>query len=327
VICEYAYWDREGKDRTDYEPGEFERLHSEGVRVELLYEGGISTAEISSLPFLLRHLEEAHEGCTLRFKSIEDAPGGARVSFVVDETGGADPDAIKAQLEEEGRRCQAALRTPSLERQSKQRLEEDYAKLKEQVFPLLLQAAERSLLPDSTNTFQAAVLFSDLTGFSQLGDDERADALQLLRGILKPILSRWHGDFPNMWGDALRATFEDVNDALECACRIQAAIASQGLSQRIGMDHGGITAKYNLTIEGMDIEGDAVNMAARLEPLANPGEVLVTEHLRYHPDADEQRFTFTERTVQLRKCVGDLEAGTELTCFVVSLNSFDRPLM
>jgi len=319
VVCDHVFWDRAGKERTEYTPGEFERLHSEGVRVELLYDGGISSAEISSLPFLLRHLEEAHEDCTLRFKSIEDAPSGARVTFIVDETGGADAYALKAKLEEEGRRCQAALRTLSHERQSKQQLEEEYTKLKERIFPLLLEVAERSLLPDGSKTFQAAILFSDLTGFSKLGDDDRAGTLGLLRGMLKPLLSRWNGDYPNMWGDALRVTFEDVNEALECACRVQAVVTSQGFTQRIGMDQGTITARFNATIDGMDIDGDAINMAARLEPLALPGEVLISENLRYHPDVNEERFDLTERTVKLKKAVGDLPADAEITCFVVAL--------
>jgi hypothetical protein len=66
IICERAFWDNDGSNPTDYAPGEFERLHSETPRIELFYEGGITTFELNTLPALLSHLASLHSNCTIR---------------------------------------------------------------------------------------------------------------------------------------------------------------------------------------------------------------------------------------------------------------------
>ncbi len=110
VKCQHAFWDRDGKEPTHYAPGEFERLYAEGVKIELYYAGGIRRTEIISLPMLLQELEAQNPGCVLRLQSIEDAPGGAKATVVVDQLGDRDPGSLGADLTAEAQELQAVQR-------------------------------------------------------------------------------------------------------------------------------------------------------------------------------------------------------------------------
>jgi len=95
LICESVYWDEKRVKLDKYAPGEFERLYSEKVRVQIKYPGGISTSEIVTLPGLVHHLEAFHPGAKLRFESIQDASGGPVVNLVLDDTGDTSPEQIE----------------------------------------------------------------------------------------------------------------------------------------------------------------------------------------------------------------------------------------
>lgn len=95
VICTNSYWDKEGKESTVFAPGEFERLYAEKIKVVVKYPNGITPLEIVTLPALIQHLEASSPGCKLRFESIQDAPGGALVTIVVENV----EDAPSEQME------------------------------------------------------------------------------------------------------------------------------------------------------------------------------------------------------------------------------------
>jgi hypothetical protein len=102
IICEAAYWDEDRQKRESYAPGEFERLYADKTKIVLHYEGGISPIEVATLPALIQRIEALHPGCVLRLQSVQEAPGGATVTFVVDEGGGRNPEelaALKADIE------------------------------------------------------------------------------------------------------------------------------------------------------------------------------------------------------------------------------------
>jgi hypothetical protein len=116
VICQSAYWDKEGKELTTYGPGEFERLYSEKLKVLVRYPDGMSPLEVVTLPALIQHLEASRPGCRLRFESIQDGPGGAVVTIVIEEAKDASPEqmallraAIQAEAKEKAQYLRQAL--------------------------------------------------------------------------------------------------------------------------------------------------------------------------------------------------------------------------
>jgi len=120
----------------------------------------------------------------------------------------------------------------------------------------------------------AAVVFTDIVGFTELsGKDEKA-ALALLdtqRDILRPIVDRFKGDWLKEMGDGLLLTFPTVSAAVECSIEIQTTIKNiENLNLRIGIHEGEITEKDG------DVFGDDVNVASRIEPFSAPGGIAIS---------------------------------------------------
>ncbi len=85
------------------------------------------------------------------------------------------------------------------------------------------------------------------------------------------------------------------------------------------MSHGTVKVSYNKVREMVGIDGVALSEAARLEPIANTAEVLVSKSLRFHPDVDHNRFIFTKEHRRLKKAVGDKKDGDEVECYAVQM--------
>jgi hypothetical protein len=98
VICDYVFWDEEGKEKTKYAPGEFERLFRDKVKIHLFYKNGITPLEVATVPALIRHLEE-EKGCSLRFISINESAGGAIVELAIEDIDNQSAEEVK-QLQE-----------------------------------------------------------------------------------------------------------------------------------------------------------------------------------------------------------------------------------
>jgi hypothetical protein len=113
ILCEYVYWDREVKEKTEYTTGEFEKLFAEQTKIRLFYKDGISPYEVATLPALIQHLEEV-KGSALRLVSISEGAGGAVVELAIEN--------IENQPPEEIERLQAALQTEAQQRAEYQRL-------------------------------------------------------------------------------------------------------------------------------------------------------------------------------------------------------------
>jgi class 3 adenylate cyclase len=126
----------------------------------------------------------------------------------------------------------------------------------------------------------AAILAADVAGFSGLVEVDEAASLVRLRGlreaVIEPALRRHRGRLVKLMGDGLLAEFPSVVDAAACALAIQDANAAHeagradALRLRIGVNLG------DVVIDGDDLLGDGVNIAARLEGLAEPGGVVVS---------------------------------------------------
>src|SRR5262252_668140 len=132
----------------------------------------------------------------------------------------------------------------------------------------------------------AAILAADVAEYSRLiGADEEGtlSRLKALRAeVIDPKIAGHHGRIVKTTGDGLLVEFASVVDALRCAAEIQAAMvesnaplpADNRIELRIGINVGDIVA------EDGDIFGDGVNVAARLEGLAEPGGVCVSARVR-----------------------------------------------
>ncbi len=128
----------------------------------------------------------------------------------------------------------------------------------------------------------AAILVADAVGYSRLirADEEGTlDRLKALRHeIIDPKVAEHNGRIVKLMGDGMLAEFASVVDAVRAAIEAQRSITAHnaGLPEekriefRIGINLG------DVVIDGDDIQGDGVNVAARLEGLADPGGICVS---------------------------------------------------
>ena len=128
----------------------------------------------------------------------------------------------------------------------------------------------------------AAILAADVVGYSRLmGEDEEGTlaALRALReDVVAPTIDAHRGRIVKLMGDGLLAEFSSVTEAVNCAVAIQRAIVARNtgggereLRYRIGINLG------DVIVEDQDIYGDGVNVAARLEGLAVPGGICISD--------------------------------------------------
>lgn len=126
----------------------------------------------------------------------------------------------------------------------------------------------------------AAILVADVVGYARLMAADEGGALASLNrhreAEFDPFVARHNGRIVTLMGDGTLVEFASIVDAVECALAIQKAAAGgrPELTLRIGVNLG------DIIIQGEDIYGDGVNVAARLEPLAAPGGVCVSSVVR-----------------------------------------------
>ena len=123
----------------------------------------------------------------------------------------------------------------------------------------------------------AAILFSDIAGFTQLtaGDEEKAvDLINHQRELFQPIVSEFDGDWLKEIGDGLLLSFTSSKKAINCAIKLQEKAKNiDNLDIRIGLHQGDVIISDN------DVLGDDVNIAARIEPISAIGGIAVSEKI------------------------------------------------
>jgi TolB-like protein len=134
----------------------------------------------------------------------------------------------------------------------------------------------------------AAILAADVVGYSRLMQADEAGTLSALKArrtdILVPLISTHHGRIVKVMGDGVLVEFASAVNAVTCAAELQGAMdaANAGLPEdrrivlRVGINLG------DVMVEGSDLYGDGVNVAARLEALAEPGSVFVSQTVFSH---------------------------------------------
>jgi TolB-like protein len=127
----------------------------------------------------------------------------------------------------------------------------------------------------------AAILAADVAGYSRLMANDEAATLARLKqfrsGVIEPAIGHFKGQIVGSAGDSLLAEFKSALNAVECAVRVQNELASLNssfepdarMNFRIGVNVGDVIADANT------IYGEGVNIAARLEKLAEPGGICI----------------------------------------------------
>src|SRR5215813_10143359 len=128
----------------------------------------------------------------------------------------------------------------------------------------------------------AAILAADVVGYSRLMEQDEAGTLVALadrrKVILEPLLAKYRGRVVRLMGDGTLAEFASAVDAVQCAVDIQKAMQEanatlpedRAIVLRVGLNLG------DVVVEDGDLYGDGVNVAARLEAMAEPGGIYLS---------------------------------------------------
>ena len=173
----------------------------------------------------------------------------------------------------------------------------------------------------------AAILAADVAGYSRLmGADEAGTFARLRthrRELIDPKIAEHKGRIVKTTGDGMLVEFPSVVEAVACAVAVQRSLAErnaaipedQRIELRVGIHQG------DIIVEDGDIFGDGVNLAARLEGLAEPGGICVSarvrsdamgkvEHVAFDDLGDQQVKNIARPVHVYRVRLGGMESGT-----------------
>lgn len=152
----------------------------------------------------------------------------------------------------------------------------------------------------------SAIFAADIVGYSRLMEANEAATLASIKRIRKqvfnPLLAEHKGRVVKLMGDGIIVEFASVVDAVSCAVAFQKAVAvdqaeispDRQIAFRIGINLG------DVVVEGEDLYGDGVNVAARLEALAPPGGICISDVVQKQLDGKAD-FTFGDSGEQQLK--------------------------
>ena len=130
---------------------------------------------------------------------------------------------------------------------------------------------------DSPKRKLAAIMFTDMVGYTSLMQENESKARELIemqRGLLAPYVKKHGGEIIQFVGDGTFCRFDSAIEAVKSALEIQKVLEIEPkINLRIGIHVGDVVVK------GDEVYGDGVNVASRIEPLAKPGGVCISERV------------------------------------------------
>ena len=178
----------------------------------------------------------------------------------------------------------------------------------------------------------AAILAADVAGYSRLIGVDEGGTLQALKAIraelIDPMIASHNGRLVKTTGDGLLVEFSSVVDALRCATEVQAGMvgrnatvaADKRIEFRIGINMG------DVVVEDGDIFGDGVNVAARLEALAEPGGICVSARVQ-EDAAGKLDLTFDDLGEQALKNIARPVRAYRIATGAVSASAQETPTL
>ena len=166
----------------------------------------------------------------------------------------------------------------------------------------------------------AAIVLADVVGYSRLMEADEDGTVATLRKqrteILTPLVTSHKGRIVKVMGDGVLIEFTSAVSAIRCAAELQSALAAANdhlpeearIVLRIGINLG------DVVVEGDDIYGDGVNIAARLETLAEPGGICISDSLyrQIHGKVDFQFDDLGEQSLKnIAAPVSDLQPAAD----------------
>jgi len=181
----------------------------------------------------------------------------------------------------------------------------------------------------------AAIMAADVVGYSRLMEQDEAATLATLKtrrkSVLEPLVARYRGRIFKVTGDGVLIEFGSAVNAVQCAVNLQKEMAAantdlpeaQHIVLRIGINLG------DVMVEGSDLYGEGVNIAARLEAIAEPGGICVSEDA-YRQVRNKLSITFDDLGAQNLKNIAEAVrvyrvAGTKDVSVAVPRPTTDKP--
>ena len=132
-------------------------------------------------------------------------------------------------------------------------------------------------MPSEPKRKLAAIMFTDMVGYTALMQKDESKARELIemqRALMKPYVKKHGGEIIQFVGDGTFCRYDSAIEAVNAALEIQKVMEVEPeLNLRIGIHIG------DIVVEGDEVYGDGVNVASRIEPLAEPGGICVTEEV------------------------------------------------
>jgi adenylate cyclase len=163
------------------------------------------------------------------------------------------------------------------------------------------EMAPTAIEPIAARRRLMAVMIADVVDYSRLmsrsEDETHARLARLAQGLIEPTINRYSGRLVRTMGDGLLVEFSSAVDAVRCGLDIQRGLAAREANEkdrirlRIGINTG------DVLVDQRDIYGNSVNIAARLEALAPPGTVCVSQSI-YDQTRALPEFFFADRGEQ-----------------------------